>query len=101
MATQIFADRAALASLCSRYHIRRLSLFGSALKGGVGADSDIDLLVEFAPGQEPGLLGLAGIEADLSALLPDGRRVDLRTARDLSRHFRADIIEQAAVLYAA
>jgi predicted nucleotidyltransferase len=97
----IFADRAALGSLCSRYHIRRLSLFGSALRGCGEADSDVDLLVEFEPGQEPGLLGLAGIEADLAALLADGRRVDLRTARDLSRHFRADVIEQAAVQYTA
>jgi len=52
-----------LARFCRRQHIRRLSLFGSALSGTAGPDSDIDLLVEFEPGREPGLLGLATMEA--------------------------------------
>jgi uncharacterized protein len=52
------------------------------------------------PGQEPGFLGLAGIEAELSALV-DGRPVDLRTAQDLSRHFRAEVARTAEVQFAA
>lgn len=89
-----------LAEFCRRHHIRRLSLFGSTLTGRSRADSDIDLLVEFETGKEPGLLGLAAIQTELSSLL-DGKPVDLRTPHDLSRHFRADILRTAAVQYAA
>lgn len=100
MPDRLFADRAALDSVCRRHHIRRLSLFGSVLTGTARPDSDIDLLVEFEPGQEPGLLALAGIAADLSDLL-GGRPVDLRTAQDLSPHFRSEVVRSAEVQYAA
>ena len=79
MTVSLAIDRAALAALCRRHRIVRLSLFGSALAGTARPDSDVDLLVEFEPEGEPGLLGLAGIAEELSGLL-DGRRVDLRTA---------------------
>ena len=90
----------ALAQLCRRRGIRRLSLFGSVLKGTDRPDSDVDLLVEFEPGAIPGLLGMAAIEAELSALL-GGRRVDLRTAEDLSRYFRGEVERTAEVQFAA
>ena len=93
-------NRETLARLCRRHHIRRLSLFGSTLRGEGRPESDVDLLVEFEPGKAPGLLGLAGIEAELSALLGE-RRVDLRTTQDLSRHFRSEVIRTAEVQYAA
>ena len=93
-------DHETLAQLCRRHHIRKLSLFGSMLLGKDRPDSDVDLLVEFEPGQAPGLLGLAGIEAELSALL-GGRRVDMRTAQDLSPHFRAEVLHTAEEQYAA
>ena len=91
-------DREALDALCRRHRIRRLALFGSVLKGTDRADSDVDLLVEFETGCVPGMLGLAAIEDELSALV--GRRVDLRTSRDLSRHFRDSVVREAAVQYA-
>jgi predicted nucleotidyltransferase len=100
MPTSLFSDVTALAALCRRHHIRRLALFGSAQRGGSRPDSDVDLLVEFESGQEPGFLGLAGIEAELSALI-DGRPVDLRTQQDLSRHFRAEVARTAEVQFAA
>jgi uncharacterized protein len=93
-------DQEALAQLCRRHGIRRLSLFGSVLKGTARPDSDVDLLVEFEPGAVPGLLGMAAIEAELSDLL-GGRRVDLRTAHDLSRYFRAEVVRTAEVQFAA
>ncbi|HUB11624.1 MAG TPA: nucleotidyltransferase family protein [Acetobacteraceae bacterium] len=96
--TQLFADRAALAALCRRYHIRRLSLFGSVLKGTARPDSDVDLLVGFEPGHVPGMLTIAGIEEELSVQL-GGRQVDLRTAHDLSRHFRSEVVNTAEVQY--
>ena len=93
-------DQDALTKLCRRHHIARLSLFGSVLKGNDRPGSDIDLLVEFEPDGIPGLLGLAAIEAELAALL-GGRPVDLRTAEDLSRHFRDEVVRQAEVQHAA
>jgi predicted nucleotidyltransferase len=100
MTESLFADRTALAALCRQHHIRRLSLFGSVLKETAQQDSDVDLLVEFETGREPGLLGLAEIEAEISSLL-GGRRVDLRTAQDLSPHFRGEIVRSAELQYAA
>jgi hypothetical protein len=98
MPHRLFADRAALASLCRRRQIRRLSLFGSVLRGDAGPDSDIDLLVEFSRGAKPSFLDLAEIEQELSGLLA-GRRVDLRTADDLSRYFRDEVLREAEVQY--
>jgi hypothetical protein len=88
-----------LASFCERHHIRHLSLFGSQLKGTARPDSDIDLLVEFEPDRIPGLLALASMELELSELL-GGQRVDLRTAEDLSRYFRDEVVRTAEVQYA-
>lgn len=92
-------DEATLAQYCEKHHIRRLALFGSQLKGTAGPDSDIDLLVEFDPAYIPGLMGIAGMEIELSELL--GQKVDLRTAADLSRYFRDEILQTAQVQYAA
>ena len=100
MSDLIFRDQSALRRICQRRHIRRLALFGSRLKGKSRADSDVDLLVEFEHGKAPGMIALAGIEAELSKLL-DGLKVDLRTLRDLSPHFRDEVERTAAVQYAA
>jgi hypothetical protein len=89
-----------LRRFCERHRIRKLSLFGSTLRGAARPDSDIDLLVEFEPGHKPGLIRLAAMEAELSALL-GGRAVDLRTAEDLSRHFRQEVLREAEVQYAS
>ena len=92
-------DKEALARLCRSHRIRRLALFGSVLKGTDRPDSDVDFLVEFEPDAVPGFLGLAGIEAELTALL--GRRVDLRTAQELSPHLRRAVERAAEVQFAA
>ena len=92
-------DSEAVTALCRRHHIRRLALFGSGLRGELRPDSDLDLLVEFEPGHVPGLIGLAAIQLELSALV--GREVDLRTLEDLSRYFRADVARQAEVVFAS
>lgn len=96
----IDVDAQALAAFCRRHGIRRLALFGSALGDAFGPESDVDLLVEFNPGQAPGLLRLAGMELELAGLF-GGREVDLRTAADLSPHFREDVKSRALPLYAA
>ena len=87
-----------VADFCRRNHIRKLSVFGSYLREDFRENSDIDILVEFAPDHIPGLIRLAGIENELSSIL--GCKVDMRTAEDLSRYFRHDVLESAEVKYA-
>lgn len=91
--------RGKIADFCKRNRIRKLSLFGSALKGELRKDSDIDLLVEFHPDEAPSLLDLARMERELSKLL-GGRKVDLRTPNELSRYFRDEVLSTASVQYA-
>lgn len=79
---RLIVDRARLAESCRRHHIRRLSLFGSALREDFGPDSDVDVLVEFEPGHTPGL-AVVDVEEELSALL-GGRRVDMVNPRYLN-----------------
>jgi uncharacterized protein len=99
MAYRLPLDPAILAELCRRHHIRKLSLFGSMLKGAARPDSDIDLLVEFEPEATPSLLTMAAIEIELTDLL--GQKVDLRTAEDLSRYFRDEVVHEAEPQYVA
>jgi predicted nucleotidyltransferase len=100
MPARLSFDREKLADICRRHHIRRISPFGSVLKGSQRAESDVVLLVEFEPGKTPGLLRLAEIEFELSALL-GGRRVDLCTSGDLSPYFRDEVPQNAELQYAA
>jgi Predicted nucleotidyltransferases len=86
-----------VAEFCHRHHIRRLALFGSVLRDDFRPDSDVDVLVEFAPGERVGLIRLAGMERELSDMLH--RKVDLRTPADLSRYFRDEVLTQAEVQY--
>ncbi len=97
---QIPVDKEKIAAFCRERHIRRLALFGSVLGQAFRSDSDVDVLVEFEPEFVPGLLGIARMERELSALL-GGRKVDLRTPEDLSRCFRQSVLDQAEVQYAA
>ena len=97
---QISIDKTGLAGFCQRHHIRRLALFGSVLRDDFGPESDVDVLVEFEPDSEPGLIGLARMARELSEECFGGRRVDLRTAEDLSRYFRAKVLATAEVQFA-
>ena len=98
MTMQLPIDPDVLARFCTQHQIRRLSLFGSMLTGSERPGSDIDLLVEFESVREPGLLGMGQLETELGSLM--GRRVDLRTAQDLSRYFRDEVLRTAEVQYA-
>lgn len=88
-----------LADICRRYGCARLSVFGSILRDDFRLDSDVDMLVEFMPATRIGLIGVANMEAELGEAI--GRRVDLRTAADLSRYFRNEVVEGARLLHAA
>lgn len=88
-----------LAEFCKTNRIRRLSVFGSALRGQLAPDSDIDLLVEFEQGHTPGLFSIVRMEMELTEML--GRKADLRTPEDLSEYFRNEVMENAEVQYQA
>jgi hypothetical protein len=90
---------AAVAEFCRRHGIRRLSLFGSVLRADFRPGSDVDVLVEFLPETRIGLIGMAALQRELSDLI--GRQVDLRTPGDLSRYFRAAVMQEAVEQYAA
>lgn len=87
-----------LAELCKQYHVQRLSLFGSRLKGTAKPDSDIDILVEFEPGKTPGL-AFFRLEDELSKLF--GGEVELSTPNFLSTFFRDEVVKTARPLYDA
>ena len=86
-----------LPQFCRRNHIRRLSFFGSRVRGNSTAESDLDVLVEFEPGHKPGL-AFFDIQEKLSTIL--GVNVDLNTAEFLSPYFRNLVVQQAELIYA-
>lgn len=94
----IALDTPELADFCRRNHIRRLALFGSALRDDFQPDSDLDVLVEFEPGARVGLRFFA-LERELSRLF--GRRVDLNTPGFLSPYFRDEVMAEAEDIYVA
>ncbi len=98
MTVNIAIPKDETAAFCWRHHIRRLSLFGSVLRDDFGADSDIDVLIEFEPGHVPGLAFFA-MEAELSEIL--GRKVELSTPAFLSRYIRDSVLANAQVQYDA
>jgi hypothetical protein len=88
-----------IAAICARYQVKELSIFGSAARGEMRADSDIDLLVEFKPAARPGLIGLAAMSRELSALF--GRHVDLGVKASLKPRIRPNVLADARLIYAA
>ncbi len=94
-------SRTALRKLAQRYHIRRLAAFGSAARGELRPDSDIDLLVEFENGAAPSLGGMVEIQ-DTFVKLFGGREVDVATPAILNNPYRRRAIEKdMEELYAA
>lgn len=88
----------AVVAFCERNRIRRLSLFGSVLRDDFGPASDVDVLVEFEPGNTPGLAYFT-MGDELGALL--GRRVDLLTPNELSKYYRDRVLAEAFTVYDA
>ena len=104
MKPQVFIPKDQLAKFCRTHGIRRLHIFGSALRDDFRPESDIDLLVEFEPGHIRGLFGVAAVESELSALF-GGRKVDMieRRAVEQSRNYirRRAILASSEALYEA
>lgn len=90
-------DQEWLERLCMANHVLRLSAFGSVLREDFHDGSDVDLLVEYAPGSPVGYFEMMQMQIDLTDKI--GRQVDLRTPEELSKYFRQRVIEEAELLY--
>ena len=88
-----------IAGFCQRYHVRNLSIFGSALRGDFSADSDVDVLVEFEPEAQVGFIALSRMRRELSDLFQ--RPVDLVPKNGLKPRIREAVLSSAEVVYAA
>lgn len=92
-----------IAEFCHRWRIVELALFGSVLRDDFGPESDIDVLVSFAPGVQPSLRDWLAMEEELAALF--GRKVDLvrRELVETNRNYiiRKSILRSARPIYAA
>ncbi|MHB8766043.1 MAG: nucleotidyltransferase family protein [Deferrisomatales bacterium] len=100
MAIRIRPDAQAIRQFCSRWKVTEFSLFGSVLRDDFGPDSDVDVLVSFAPDAHRGLFDLVAMEEELKALF--GRKVDLVEAAGLRNPFRRkEILSSRMVIHAA
>lgn len=88
---------------CHRWKVAELALFGSAARGELRPDSDVDLLVTFAPEAGWSLLDHARMERELAEIL--GREVDLVTRPAIERSAnwirRKDILGTARTVFRA
>lgn len=88
----------AIAEFCRRNQIRELALFGSVLRKDFRADSDVDVLVEFEPEAQIGLMALGKMQRELAVLF--GRSVDLVPKAGLKPIIRDSVLASAQVIYA-
>ena len=90
---------ASLAEVCRRYGVRELSLFGSAVRGEMRPESDVDVMVEFESGVRVGLVKFESLAEELELLM--GRKVDLVTRQGLKPWVRSQVLRDARIVYAA
>lgn len=92
-----------ISDFCARWRINEFALFGSVLRDDFDAESDLDILVAFAPDADWSLLDHLRMEQELEALL--GRKVDLLSRRSVERSRnwlrRKEILDTAEVVYAS
>ncbi|HKP52622.1 MAG TPA: nucleotidyltransferase family protein [Chloroflexia bacterium] len=92
--SDIVEKRAEIIRIATNYGARSIRVFGSVARGEATSNSDLDLLVQFAPGYS--LLDLIAIKQDLEDLL--GRKVDVVTEAALSPYIREQVLREATAL---
>lgn len=93
----------ATAAFCARWGASELYVFGSASRGELRDDSDLDVAVRFRPGTRYSLFDLVDMKDELSAIA--GRAVDLFTIRGIE-HMpnlvrRQSILDSLELVHAA
>jgi uncharacterized protein len=90
-----------ISKFCEEWQIVEMALFGSVLSEDFKVDSDIDIIVKFAPKAPQGLLTLAKIKHQLETTI--GREVDiaLKESVENSENWirRNEILKTARVIY--
>ena len=99
MSPRIDLDRAKIAYFCRRWNVSELALFGSVLRDDFTEESDVDVMVTFAPGASIGLIAFSRMQLELSDII--GRNVDLVTKNSLRPLIKDAVLAQAETLYAA
>lgn len=96
-------SEAAIRSFCQRWQIVEFALFGSILRADFRPDSDVDVLVAFAPSAGWSLLDLVTMQQELELLI--GREVDLIEKQVIENSHnwirRQEILDTAQVFYSA
>lgn len=87
-------NRAEILRIAERHGARNLRVFGSVARGEDDRESDIDILVEMAPGRS--LMDLGGLWSDLNSLL--GVKVDLVTEKGLKKRIKERALREATPL---
>jgi len=102
-ATDLGVSAEQIERFCGRWKISRLAVFGSAARGHLRSDSDIDLLVAFAPDADWTMFDHFTMEDELCRLF--GREVDLVSVQSLEENpnpaYRREIVGSARQIYAA
>lgn len=94
-------DKQALARICRKYGVKKLSLFGSAARDELRPDSDVDLMVEFKPTSTSTLFDLVRMQEELSPIFGN-RKVETTSPEILRNPYRRRTIEKdLRTLYAA
>lgn len=95
--THLSVEEHRLQAFCEEHGVERLLLYGSARRGELSQEGDIDLVVDFLPGRGVGFIGLAAMATELEDLF--GRRVDLNTPGSFSPRFAEMALADAEPLY--
>lgn len=92
-------DVDAISRAVERHGVAQLPLFGSAVRGGLTADSDVDFLVDFLPDREDPFKDFSDLRDELCRVV--GREVDLVVKRAIRNpYFRDAALAQAETVYA-
>jgi predicted nucleotidyltransferase len=94
----ITVDEARLRTVCERYGVARLDVFGSVSRGEAGPDSDIDLLYELKPEAHLGFR-FFDLEDELAEVF--GRPVDLVARGSINKYIKEQVLRDARPFYAA
>ena len=100
MADLVAQHKEEIAALCRKHSVLSLALFGSAARGELKPESDVDLLIQFKPDARVGVFELQDIRSEFETIF--GRPVDLAGAAILRNPYRRQaIMRDLRPIYAA